>query len=75
MQQITKNIGNITNYRIWNEFLSRIRKPKPSKIDLISKYISIDLKCQLLPLGLSSKIEQSVYNHRKKPSKLKKNYY
>lgn len=55
-------------------FLNQIRKPKLSDIELIaidltSEYMSIDSEYQLfrtLPLDLSSKIERSVYNRRKR---------
>jgi len=55
-------------------FLNQIRKPKLSNIgliiiDLTSEYISIDSEYQLfrcLPSDLSSKIERSVYNRRKR---------
>lgn len=55
-------------------FLNQIRKPKLSDIELIaidltSEYMSIDSEYQLfrtLPFVLSSKIERSVYNRRKR---------
>lgn len=55
-------------------FLNQIRKPKLSDIELIaidltSEYMSIDSEYQLfrsLPSYLSSKIERSVYNRRKR---------
>ena len=55
-------------------FLTQIREPKLKDIELIamnltSKYMSIDSECQLfriLPEVLSSKIERSVYNKRKR---------
>ena len=55
-------------------FLNQIRKPKLSDIELISidltsEYMSIDSEYQLfrcLPVYLSSKIEHSVYNRRKR---------
>ena len=55
-------------------FLNQIRKPKLSDIELIaidltSEYMSIDSEYQLfrmLPSCLSSKIERSVYNRRKR---------
>lgn len=55
-------------------FLNQIRVPKLKDIELIamnltSEYMSIDSECQLfrvLPKGLISKIERSVYNRRKR---------
>jgi len=55
-------------------FFSQIRKPKLSDleliaIDLTSEFMSIDSEYQLfrtLPFALSSKIERSVYNRRKR---------
>ena len=55
-------------------FLNQIRQPKLSDIELIaidltSEYMSIDSEYQLfrtLPFFLSSKIERSVYNRRKR---------
>lgn len=55
-------------------FLNQIRKPKLSDIELIAidltaEYMSIDSEYQLfrsLPLYLSSNIERSVYNRRKR---------
>lgn len=55
-------------------FLIQIREPKLKDIELIamnltSEYMSIDSECQLfriLPKGLISKIERSVYNRRKR---------
>ena len=55
-------------------FLTQIREPKLKDIELIamnltSEYMSIDSECQLfriLPEVLSSKIERSVYNRRKR---------
>lgn len=55
-------------------FLTQIREPKLKDIDLIamnitSEYMSIDSECQLfrvIPEFLSSKIERSVYNRRKR---------
>lgn len=57
-----------------DNFLHQIRKPKLSDIELIamcitSEYLSIDSECQLfrfLPNELSTKIERSVYNKRKR---------
>ncbi|EIJ38129.1 hypothetical protein JoomaDRAFT_1110 [Galbibacter orientalis DSM 19592] len=56
------------------DYLHQIRKPKLRDkeliaIDLTSEYMSVDSECQLfrmLPAGLSSKIERSVYNRRKR---------
>lgn len=56
------------------DYLHQIRKPKLRDkeliaIDLTSEYMSIDSECQLfriLPFHLSSKIERSVYNRRKR---------
>lgn len=55
-------------------FLTQIREPKLKDIELIalnltSEYMSIDSECQLfriIPKVLSSKIERSVYNRRKR---------
>jgi len=55
-------------------FLTQIREPKLKDIELIamnltSEYMSIDSECQLfriIPEVLSSKIERSVYNRRKR---------
>lgn len=55
-------------------FLTQIREPKLKDIELIamnltSEYMSIDSECQLfrvIPKDLSSKIERSVYNRRKR---------
>lgn len=57
-----------------SDYLHQIRKPKLRDIELIaidltSEYMSIDSECQLfrtLPDKLSSKIERSVYNRRKR---------
>jgi hypothetical protein len=57
-----------------SNFLNQIRIPKLSDIELIAmditaEYMSIDSEYQLfrkLPLGLSSLIERSVYNRRKR---------
>ena len=56
------------------DYLHQIRKPKLRDkeliaIDLTSEYMSIDSECQLfrsLPSNLSTKIERSVYNRRKR---------
>ena len=56
------------------QFLKQKRKPKLKDIELIainltSEYMSIDSECQLfrvLPSDLSTKIERSVYNRRKR---------
>ncbi|EDP97683.1 transposase [Kordia algicida OT-1] len=56
------------------DYLHQIRKPKLRdlelvSIDLTSEYMSIDSECQLfriLPKKLSSKIERSVYNRRRR---------
>lgn len=57
-----------------SNFISKRKKPKLSDIELISinltaEYMSIDSECQLfriLPILLSSRIERSVYNRRKR---------
>ena len=57
-----------------NNFISLRKKPKLSDkeliaINLTSEYLSIDSECQLfriLPKELSSRIERSVYNRRKR---------
>jgi len=56
------------------DYLHQIRKPKLRDkeliaIDLTSEYMGIDSECQIfrvLPLHLSTKIERSVYNRRKR---------
>jgi len=56
------------------QFIKQKRKPRLKDIELIamnltSEYMSIDIECQLfriLPEALSSKIERSVYNRRKR---------
>ena len=57
-----------------DSFLKQIRKPKLTDIELISinltaEYLGIDSECQLfriMPESLSSNIERSVYNKRKR---------
>jgi len=57
-----------------SNFISKRKKPKLSDLELIainltSEYMSIDSECQLfriLPDSLSSRIERSVYNRRKR---------
>ncbi len=69
--KILEILKSITNKE---RFLTQIRKPKLKDIELIainltSEYMSIDSECQLfriLPEVLSSKIERSVYNRRKR---------
>jgi len=59
---------------IKSDYIHQIRKPRLLDIELIaidltSEYMSIDSECQLfrvLPRNLSSKIERSVYNRRKR---------
>ena len=66
--EVLQGIENKTN------FLNQKREPKLSDIELIavditSEYMSIDSEYQLfrcLPAYLSSKIERSVYNRRKR---------
>ena len=55
-------------------FLTQIRKPKLTDIELIAmnltaEYLSIDSECQLfrvIPDNLKAKIERSVFNRRKR---------
>jgi hypothetical protein len=55
-------------------FLTQIRKPKLTDIELIAmnltaEYLSIDSECQLfriIPTSLKTKIDRSVYNRRKR---------
>ena len=74
---VLNQIGIKENYH------HQIRKPKLNDkeliaINLTSEYLGIDSECQLfrlLPLELSSKIERSVYNRRKRNLFfIKKNY-
>jgi hypothetical protein len=66
--KVLKELDSEMNY------LHQIRKPKLRDkeliaINLTSEYMSIDSECQLfriLPFDLSSKIERSVYNRRKR---------
>ena len=66
--EVLNQIGTKNNYR------HQIRKPKLNDkeliaINLTSEYLGIDSECQLfrlLPLALSSRIERSVYNRRRR---------
>jgi hypothetical protein len=57
-----------------SNFLNQIRRPRLSDIELIAvdltaESLSIDSECQLfrvLPSSLSSRIERSVYNRRRR---------
>lgn len=70
-QKILKTLQQVEHKM---NFLNQIRKPKLSDIelmaiDLTSEYMSIDSEYQLfrtLPSCLSSEIERSVYNRRKR---------
>ena len=69
--KILKVLKSITKKE---NFLTQIREPKLKDIELLamnltSEYMSIDSECQLfriIPEVLSSKIERSVYNRRKR---------
>lgn len=69
-----KILGTLQQFESKMNFLNQKRKPKLSDIELIaidltSEYMSIDSEYQLfrnLPSELSSKIERSVYNRRKR---------
>ena len=64
----------LNQIEIKDNYVHQIRKPRLSDkeliaINLTSEYLGVDSECQLfrlLPAVLSSKIERSVYNRRKR---------
>ena len=64
----------LNQIEIKDNYVHQIRKPRLSDkeliaINLTSEYLGVDSECQLfrlLPAALSSKIERSVYNRRKR---------